>query len=113
MNPRSTLVGGTLVCAMMLLTSSALGQGAGTTSGGNVPAAPAKEAPSAPGSQSAASAENEAKALTVQIEKARKAGKDVGQAEAEKTQGEAALQAGYKSEAAEHFKRAREDLGTM
>ena len=47
------------------------------------------------------------------IEEARKQGKDVSKAEAEQKQGQAALQAGYKAEAAQHFHRAKEDLGTM
>jgi hypothetical protein len=102
-----------LVCSLIFFASAVFAQEPGTSSGGTVPSAPAKEAPAAPGSQSAANAESEAKALTAQIEKARQAGKDVGKAAAEEQKGEAALQAGYKAEAAEHFKRAREDLSTM
>ena len=113
MNLRKVCASTILFCSLMLLASAVFAQEPGTTSGGTVPSAPAKEAPAAPGSQSPANAESEAKALTAQIEKARQAGKDVGKAEAEEHQGEAALQAGYKAEAAEHFKRAREDLGTM
>lgn len=81
--------------------------------GGTVTAAPAKEAPVAPGAPSAENAESEASTIASKIEQARKQGKDVSQAEAEEKQGEAALQAGYKAEAAQHFKRAEQDLGTM
>ncbi len=75
--------------------------------------APAKEAPAAPGAQSAGNAESEAGSIASRIEAARKQGKDVSKAEAEEKQGEAALQAGYKAEAAQHFDRAKQDLGTM
>jgi hypothetical protein len=84
-----------------------------SASGGTVASAPAKEAPAAPGSQSASNAESEANSIADKIEKARKQGKDVSKAEAEEKQGEAALQGGYKAEAAQHFERAQQDLGTM
>jgi hypothetical protein len=82
-------------------------------SGGTTAPAPAKDAPSAPGSQSAKSAENEANGIALKIEDARKQGKDVSHAEVEEKQGKAALRAGYKAEAAQHFERAEQDLGTM
>jgi hypothetical protein len=82
-------------------------------SGGTVAPAPAKEAPTAPGAQSAENAESEASSIASKIDQARKQGKDVSQAEAEEKQGEAALQGGYKAEAAQHFKRAKQDLGAM
>ena len=75
--------------------------------------APAKEAPAVPGAPSAENAESEASSIAVRIEQARKQGKDVTKAEIEEKQGEAALQAGYKAEAAQHFNRAKQDLGTM
>ncbi len=82
-------------------------------SGGTVAPAPAKDAPAAPGSQSVGIAESEASRIASRIEQARKQGKDVSKAEAEEKQGEAALHAGYKAEAAQHFNRAKQDLGTM
>ena len=84
-----------------------------SVSGGTVPPAPPQDAPAVPGSQSVGSAESEATGIATQIEQARKQGKDVSKAEAEEKQGEAALQGGYKAEAAQHFNRAKEDLGTM
>jgi len=85
----------------------------GSATGGTVAPAPAKEAPAAAGAPSTENAENEASAIATKIEEARKQGKDVSKAEAEQKQGQAALQAGYKAEAAQHFHRAKEDLGTM
>jgi hypothetical protein len=85
----------------------------GSATGGTVAPAPAKDAPAAPGAQSAGNAESEAGSIASRIEAARKQGKDVSKAEAEEKQGEAALQAGYKAEAAQHFDRAKQDLGTM
>ncbi len=82
-------------------------------SGGTVAPAPAKDAPASPGSQSVGNAESEASRIASRIEQARKQGKDVSKAEAEEKQGEAALHAGYKAEAAQHFNRAKQDLGTM
>ena len=84
-----------------------------SATGGTVAPAPAKEAPAAPGSPSAANAESEASSIAMKIEQARKQGKDVSKAETEEKQGEAALQAGYKAEATQHFNRAKQDLGTM
>ena len=78
-----------------------------------MPPAPAKDAPSAPGTQSVGNAEHEASSIAARIEQARKQGKDVSKAEAEEKQGEAALQAGYKAEAGQHFERAKQALGTM
>ena len=74
---------------------------------------PNKDAPAAPGAQSVSNAEGEANSIASRIEQARKQGKDVSKAETEEKQGEAALQAGYKAEAAQHFERAKDDLGTM
>ena len=85
----------------------------GSATGGTVAPAPAKEAPAVAGAPSVANAESEASAIASKIEEARKQGKDVSRAEAEQKQGQAALQAGYKAEAAQHFNRAKEDLGTM
>lgn len=85
----------------------------GSATGGTVAPAPAKEAPAVPGAPSVASAESEASGIASKIEEARKQGKDVSKAEAEQKKGQAALQAGYKAEAAQHFNRAKEDLGTM
>ena len=81
--------------------------------GGTVAPAPNKDAPAAPGAQSVSNAEGEANGIASRIEQARKQGKDVSKAETEEKQGEAALQAGYKAEAAQHFERAKDDLGTM
>ncbi|HLI79795.1 MAG TPA: hypothetical protein VKV03_07415 [Candidatus Binataceae bacterium] len=81
--------------------------------GGTVASAPNKDAPTAPGAPSASNAESEASGIASRIEHARKEGKDVSKAEAEEKQGEAALQAGYKAEAAQHFERAKKDLGAM
>jgi hypothetical protein len=103
-----------LVFSALSLVPSAFAQ---TTSnpnpvtGGTVAPAPAKEAPAAPGSQSVGNAESEASSIAARIEQARKQGKDVTRAETEEKQGEAALQAGYKAEAAQHFERANDDLG--
>jgi len=81
--------------------------------GGTVEPAPEKEAPAAPGAPSVGSAENEASSIAGRIEAARKQGKDVSKAEAEEKKGEAALQAGYKAEASQHFQRAKEQLGGL
>jgi len=78
--------------------------------GGTIAPIPPKDAPSAPGSQTANNAEKEADSIAARIEEARKQGKDVRNAEVEEKQGEAALQAGYKAEAAQHFQRAKEEL---
>src|SRR5208282_5060800 len=86
---------------------------AGSATGGTVAPAPARDAPAAPGSQNPNNAESEASSIAAKIEQARKQGKDVSQAELEEKQGEAALRAGYKAEAAQHFQRAKQDLGTM
>ncbi len=86
---------------------------AGSATGGTVAPAPAKDAPAAPGAQSANNAESEASSIAAKIEHARKQGKDVSQAELEEKQGEAALRGGYKAEATQHFERAKQDLGTM
>ena len=106
-----------LLLSLIFVAPATFAQTAGnkpdTASGGTVAPAPAKEAPSAPGSQSAETAESEASSIAVKIEQARKQGKDVSKAEMEEKQGEAALQAGYKAEAAQHFDRAKQDLGTM
>jgi len=83
------------------------------TTGGTVESAPAKDAPTAPGAPSTKNAESEASGIAARIEDARKQGKDVSNAEVEEKQGEAALQAGYKAEALQHFQRAKEDLGNM
>jgi len=80
--------------------------------GGSVEPAPAKDAPAAPGAPTTMNAESEANGIAARIEDARKQGKDVSHAEVEEKQGEAALQAGYKAEAVQHFQRAKEDLGT-
>jgi hypothetical protein len=88
-------------------------QTSGSATGGTVAPAPAKEAPAAPGAPTGQTAESEASSIASRIEEARKQGKDVSKAEAEQKQGQAALRAGYKAEAAQHFKRAKEDLGTM
>ena len=86
---------------------------AGSATGGTVAPAPPKEAPAAPGAQTVGNAESEANSIASRIEAARKQGKDVTKAEMEEKQGEAALQAGYKAEAQQHFNRAKQDLGTM
>jgi hypothetical protein len=115
MNIRFSILSGLLVSVLATPTSFAQNppQTAGSASGGTVAPAPANEAPAAPGSQSAGNAESEASGIASRIEAARKQGKDVSKAEAEEKQGEAALQAGYKAEAAQHFDRAKQDLGTM
>ena len=85
----------------------------GSATGGTVAPAPAKDAPVAPGAPAGANVEREASLIASKIEQVRKQGKDVSKAEAEEKQGEAALQAGYKAEAAQHFMRARQNLGTL
>jgi len=106
-----------LILSLIALPSVTVAQSppqtSGSATGGTVAAAPAKDAPSAPGSQSVGNAESEANSIASRIEQARKQGKDVTNAETEEKQGEAALQAGYKAEAAQHFQRAKEELGTM
>jgi hypothetical protein len=106
-----------LMLSLMVIAPPTFAQNSKNTAdaatGGTVAPAPAKDAPSAPGSQSAKNAEREANGIAVKIEQARKQGKDVSQAEVEEKRGEAALQAGYKAEAAQHFERAEQDLGTM
>lgn len=113
MSFNKTLACSGLILALILFAPAAFAQSPQNPSGGTVPSAPAKDAPSAPGTQSAASAEHEASSIAAKIEQARKDGKDVSKAEAEEKQGEAALQAGYKAEAGQHFERAKQALGTM
>ena len=114
---RIALVCSGLLLSLMVLSPTTFAQTSANkpdaATGGTVAPAPAKEAPAAPGSQSAGNAESEASSIASRIEQARKQGKDVSQAEAEEKQGEAALQAGYKAEAAQHFQRAKQDLDTM
>jgi len=114
---RITLASSGLLLSLMILPPATFAQNppqtSGSATGGTVAPAPAKEAPAAPGSQSVENAESEARSIASKIEQARKQGKDVSKAEAEEKQGEAALQAGYKAEAAQHFNRAKQDLGTM
>ena len=117
MSSHIAIAGGGLLLALMIVSPVTFAQTpphtSDSASGGTVAPAPSKDAPSAPGAQSAENAEGEASSIAAKIEQARKAGKDVSKAEAEQKQGQAALQAGYKSEAAQHFQRAKEDLGTM
>lgn len=106
-----------LLFSVMIVAPAAFAQSSpnkpDAATGGTVAPAPAKDAPSAPGSQSAKNAESEASDIALKIEQARKQGKDVGKAEVEEKQGKAALAAGYKAEAAQHFERAEQDLSTM
>ena len=113
MSFNKTLARAGLILVLALFAPMAFAQSPQNPGGGTVPPAPAKDAPSAPGTESAVSAEHEASSIAAKIEKARKQGKDVSKAEAEEKKGEAALQAGYKSEAGEHFERAKQALGTM
>jgi hypothetical protein len=117
MKIRIALASGGLLLSVTLLAPVTFAQNppetSGSATGGTVAAQPPKDAPSAPGSQSPESAENEASGLAAKIEQARKQGKDVSQAELEEKQGEAALRGGYKAEAAQHFNRVKQDLGTM
>jgi hypothetical protein len=94
------------IVSFFLLSAAAFAQSAESHS------QPPEQAPAAPGAPNAASAENQAQNVAVQIEKARREGKDVRNAETEEKQGEAALRAGYKSEAAQHFKQAEQDLSS-
>jgi len=106
-----------LILSLMVLPPKTFAQNppetAGSATGGTVAPAPAKEAPAAPGAQSPSNAESEASSIAAKIKQAREQGKDVSHAEMEEKQGEAALQAGYKAEAAQHFNRAKQDLSTM
>jgi len=111
MNFNKKLARGGLILALILFAPAGFAQTPPNPSGGTVPAAPAKDAPSAPGTQSLGNAEHEASSIAAKIEQARKQGKDVTKAEAEEKQGEAALQAGYKAEAGQHFERAEQALG--
>jgi hypothetical protein len=106
MTPRTAFAASGLILSLMLLSPAAFAQPIG-----GPPQSP-EEAPAAPGAPNASSAENQAQKLALQIEKARKQGKDVSKAEAEEKQGEAALHAGYRSEATQHFKRAQQELGS-
>ena len=113
----STIVFSALLTGLIATGSVSFAQNppenAGSATGGTVAPAPANEAPAAPGMQSATNAESEANSIAAKIDQARKQGKDVSQAELEEKQGEAALRAGYKAEAAQHFTRAKQDLGTI
>ena len=116
MSVRLTIILGGLLLSLSAIPASFAQnppETSGSATGGTVAPAPAKEAPSVAGAPSAENAESEASAIASRIEEARKQGKDVSKAEAEQKQGQAALQAGYKAEAAQHFNRAKEDLGTM
>ena len=114
MKPRTLFVFGIMALSLAFVPPAIFAQTSGNpATGGTVAPAPEKDAPAAPGAQSASNAESEASGIASRIEQARKQGKDVSKAETEEKQGEAALQAGYKAEAAQHFQRAKEDLGTM
>jgi hypothetical protein len=109
-------IASSLALSLMILPSMTFAQAPASSNpatGGTVAPEPAKDAPSAPGSQSVGNAESEANSIATKIEQARKQGKDVTKPETEEKQGEAALQAGYKAEAAQHFRRAEDELGTM
>jgi hypothetical protein len=112
MSFNKNLARGGLILALIIFAPRAFGQSPQNPSGGTVPPAPAKDAPSAPGTQSLGNAERQASSIAARIEQARKEGQDVSKAEAEKKQGQAALQAGYKAEAGQHFERAEQALGT-
>lgn len=114
MNLRTSPIFGAIAISLVCFCPATFAQTSpNPATGGTVAPAPEKDAPSAPGAQSASNAESEANGIASRIEQARKQGKDVSKAETEEKQGEAALQAGYKAEAAQHFQRAKEDLGTM
>jgi len=117
MKPRTLFIFGIMMLSLAFVAPATFAQTSPSkpdaATGGTVAPAPAKEAPAAPGSPSAANAESEASSIATKIEQARKQGKDVSKAETEEKQGEAALQAGYKAEAAQHFNRAKQDLGMM
>jgi hypothetical protein len=107
----SFIFGALVFSTLSLPTPFAQTSNPNPVTGGTVAPAPAKDAPAAPGSQSVGNAESEANSIATRIEQARKQGKDVTKAETEEKQGEAALQAGYKAEAAQHFERANDELG--
>jgi hypothetical protein len=113
MNLRTSSILGAMALLLVCFCPASFAQNPNPATGGTVAPAPNKDSPAAPGAQSASKAESEASGIATRIEQARKQGKDVSKAETEETQGEAALQAGYKAEAAQHFERAKEDLGTM
>ena len=106
MKLRIALTATGLILSLMLFGPGAFAQPMGG------PAQSPEEAPAAPGAPNASGAENQAQTLALKIEQARKQGKDVSKAETEEKQGEAALRAGYRSEATQHFKRAQEELGS-
>lgn len=107
MNLRTNLLTAAIAASFMMLAPAAFAQTSTTH-----PQAP-EEAPAAPGAPNATGVENQAQTLALRIEKARRDGKDVTKAETEEKQGEAALRAGYKSEATQHFKRAQQDLANQ
>jgi hypothetical protein len=113
MNLRTPSILGAVALSLVCFCPASFAQNANPATGGTVAPAPNKDAPAAPGGPSASNAESEANGIASRIEEARKQGKDVSKAETEEKQGQAALQAGYKAEAAQHFERAKEDLGTM
>jgi Fe-S oxidoreductase len=82
---------------------------------GSEPAEPAPPAaaPQAPGGPGASADMSQSQKLQDQIDAARKAGKNVNVAESEKKRGDAALAAGYKSEAAQHYERAQKQLSNI
>ena len=114
MNLRTPSIFGAMALSLVCFCPASFAQNSpNPATGGTVAPAPNKDAPTAPGAPTVRSAESEANGIASRIEEARKQGKDVSKAETEEKQGEAALQAGYKAEAAQHFERAKEDLGTM
>lgn len=71
---------------------------------------PPEKAPQAPGSPNASTAESLAQTIALKIHEARREGRDVHDAEAQEKPGEAALRAGFKAEALEHFRKAEISL---
>lgn len=101
--------------SLSLITPVAFAQNPGTAQepppgAATEPAQPPEKAPQAPGLPNAATAESLAQTTALKIHEARREGRDVHDAEAQEKQGEAALRAGFKSEALEHFRRAEISL---
>ncbi len=110
---KATTAAAGIILSLSLMAPVAFAQNAGTA---QMPGAtterpqPPEAAPQAPGSPNAASAESVAQTVAMKIHQARRSGLNVKDAETEEKQGEAALRAGYKSEAMVHFRKAEVSL---
>ncbi len=113
MDTRKATVAAGMILSLTMFAPITFAQGGATVQAPRAatePPQPPEKAPQAPGSPNAETAEGLAQSVAMKIHDARREGKDVKNAEAQEKQGEAALRAGYKSEALAHFRKAEISL---